>query len=408
MGLYEEALALHEKLQGKIEIISKAAVKDVKSLSLVYSPGVAEPCRQIRDDVSKVFDLTGKGNTIAVVSDGSAVLGLGNIGPEAALPVMEGKCVLFKTFAGVNAIPICLSTQDPDEIVEIVKKLEPNFGGINLEDITAPACFLIEERLKAETEMAIFHDDQHGTAVVAMAGLLNALRMVGKKPSEVKVVINGAGAAGTAIAKILIDFGVEEIVVCDRAGIINKNRPGLNPFKKELATITNKKGLTGGLAEALVGADVFIGVSVANVVSPQMVRSMAKKPVIFALANPEPEILPEVAYEAGACIVATGRSDYPNQVNNVLGFPGIFRGALDVRAREINDEMKRAAAIAIAGLVSDDELTPEYVIPKPFDPRVAPQVAMAVAEAAIKTQVARKIVPPEMVAEHTRKLVERT
>ncbi len=408
MGLYKEALELHERLQGKIDVVSKAVVDNEKILSLVYSPGVAEPCRQIRDDVSKVFDLTGKGNTIAVVSDGSAVLGLGNIGPEAALPVMEGKCVLFKAFGGVNAIPICLSTQNPDEIVEIVKKLEPNFGGINLEDIAAPACFLIEERLKAETEMAIFHDDQHGTAVVAIAGLLNALRFVGKEPEEINVVVNGAGAAGTAIIKMLIDFGVEEILVCDSKGIISRERPGLNPAKRELAQLTNGQGLTGGLAEALVGADVFIGVSVGNVVSPQMVQSMAEQPIIFALANPEPEILPEVAYQAGACIVATGRSDYPNQVNNVLGFPGIFRGALDVQASDINDEMKRAAAVAIAGLISDQELTPEYIIPKPFDPRVAPQVAMAVAEAAIKSQVARKIIPPEKVAERARELVKKT
>lgn len=404
MNIYDEALALHQKLKGKLEVNSKISVMTEHSLSLAYSPGVAEPCRRIKKDKELVYELTGKWNMIAVVSDGSAVLGLGNIGAEAGLPVMEGKCVLFKAFGGVNAIPLCLATQDPDEIVAIVKKLEPNFAGINLEDIGAPNCFVIEKRLKAETGMAIFHDDQHGTAVVTVAGLLNALRVVHKKPDQIKVVINGAGAAGAAIIKMLLTIGVREIIACDRNGIISRDNPGLNGYKQELANLTNQQLLKGSLDKALAGADVLIGVSVGNCVSTEMVKAMANDPVIFALANPEPEIHPADAYRAGAKIVATGRSDYPNQVNNVLGFPGIFRGALDVRASDINDAMKKAAAFAIAGLISSNELKPDYIIPKPFDARVAPEVAKAVAKAALETGVARKKIDPEWVARHTREL----
>lgn len=404
MNIYEEALVLHEKLKGKLEVNSKISVMNVHNLSLAYSPGVAEPCRRIKENKDLVYELTGKWNMVAVVSDGSAVLGLGNIGAEAGLPVMEGKCILFKAFGGVNAVPLCLATQDPDEIVEIVKRLEPNFAGINLEDISAPNCFKIEQRLKAETGMAIFHDDQHGTAVVAVAGLLNALRVVRKKPEQIKVVINGAGAAGTAIAKMLLEIGVEEIIVCDRKGIISRDTPGLNIYKQELANATNRQLLKGSLAEALAGADVFIGVSVGNCVTAEMVKSMAKDPVVFALANPEPEIFPNEAYDAGAKIVATGRSDYPNQINNLLGFPGIFRGALDVCASDINGAMKKAAAQAIAELIPPAEVKPDYIIPKPFDSRVAPAVAKAVAKAAMETGVARKKVDLDWVVEHTHQL----
>lgn len=388
MNIYEEALELHRKLRGKLEVVSKVAVDSEHALSLAYSPGVAEPCRRIAADRELAFELTGKWNSVAVVSDGSAVLGLGNIGPDAALPVMEGKCVLFKAFGSVNAVPLCLATQEPERLAEVVKLLEPTFAGINLEDIAAPSCFIVEEILKRETGMLIFHDDQHGTAVVTLAGLLNALRVVGKELRKVSVVINGAGAAGSAIAKMLLNAGVGSLIICDRKGALYSGRPDQDRFKEELARQSNPERRRGGLAEALRGADVFIGVSVGNVVTPEMVRSMAPAPVIFALANPEPEIQPELALEAGAAVVATGRSDRPNQVNNVLGFPGIFRGALDVRAKDITEEMKLAAALAIADLVSPAELRPDYVIPKAFDPRVAPQVAKAVARTAIETGIA--------------------
>ncbi len=405
MDVYQEALELHRRLRGKVEVMSKVAVRDERDLALAYSPGVAEPCRQIMRDKEAAFELTGRGNRVAVVSDGSAVLGLGNIGPDAALPVMEGKCVLFKAFAGVDAFPVCLATQDPLELARVVKLMEPSFAGINLEDIAAPACFVVEETLKRETGMVIFHDDQHGTAVVALAGLLNALQVVGKDVDKVKVVLNGAGAAGSSIANILLSAGVREMIVCDRAGIIYADRPGLDRFKGELARRTNPDRLRGSLEDAVKGADVFIGVSVGNVVTPEMVKSMAKGAIMFALANPEPEIQPGLALAAGAKVVATGRSDYPNQVNNVLGFPGIFRGALDVKAEDVNEPMKLAAALGIARLVSPAELGPDYIIPKPFDRRVAPEVARQVARAAIDSGVARQEVDPEEVAAHTRELV---
>lgn len=409
-SVYERAVELHKRVRGKIDVISKVPVENEEHLSLAYSPGVAEPSREIHRNPEAAYELTGRGNTIAVVSDGSAVLGLGNVGPYAALPVMEGKCVLFKMFGGVNAFPICLATQDVDEIVRTVRLLEPTFAGINLEDIGAPRCFEIEERLKAETGMIIFHDDQHGTAVVTMAGLINALKLVGKRIEDVTVVINGAGAAGVSIAKLLKAAGAGDIVVCDRRGIVTKERKGAGEFEKDagkrwIADNTNLRGILGTLADAVRGADVFIGVSAAGVMSQDMVRSMAKDPIVFALANPEPEIMPEEALAAGAKVVATGRSDYPNQVNNVLAFPGIFRGALDVRARDITDDMKFAAARAIAALVSDEELRPDYIIPKPFDPRVAPSVAAGVARSAIESGIARLSVRPEDVAKRTEMLV---
>jgi malate dehydrogenase (oxaloacetate-decarboxylating) len=369
----KEALKLHLDKNGKISVVSKVPVKDEWDLSLAYSPGVAEPCREIVKDEDNIYKYTSKGNVIAVVSDGSAVLGLGNIGAKASLPVMEGKAVLFKSFADVDAFPICLDCQDVDSIVETVKLLEPTFGGVNLEDIAAPKCFEVEERLKRETSIPIFHDDQHGTAIIATAGLINSLKIVGKKLEEIKIVINGTGAAGVSMAKLLLSMGVNDLVLCDSRGIIYKNRQeGMNKYKEELAEITNKEVLKGNLANAIKGADVFMGVSVANVVSSDMVKSMKNDSIIFAMANPDPEILPEDAKKAGARIIGTGRSDYPNQVNNVLAFPGIFRGALDVRASDINEEMKIAA-----------------VIPKPFDPRVGKEVAAAVAKAAQKSGVAR-------------------
>ncbi|MFS0654596.1 NAD(P)-dependent malic enzyme [Bacillus sp. 179-C3.3 HS] len=405
MSLREEALHMHKENQGKLESKSKVEVKNAKDLSLAYSPGVAEPCKDIYDDTSKVYDYTMKGNMVAVVTDGSAVLGLGNIGAEASLPVMEGKAVLFKSFAGVDAFPIALATNDVDKIVETVKLLEPTFGGVNLEDIAAPNCFIIEERLKKETNIPIFHDDQHGTAIVTVAGLVNALKLSGKSMSSIKVVANGAGAAGIAIIKLLYHFGVRDIIMCDTKGAIYEGRPnGMNAVKNEVATFTNQDRKEGSLEEVIEGADVFIGVSAAGALTKEMVGKMAKDPVIFAMANPNPEIMPEDAHAAGASVVGTGRSDFPNQVNNVLAFPGIFRGALDVRATHINEEMKIAAVEAIASLVSDEELTAEYVIPAPFDARVAPTVAKAVAKAAMETGVARIKVDPEAVAEKTRKL----
>ncbi|NMB19710.1 MAG: NADP-dependent malic enzyme [Firmicutes bacterium] len=388
MNIYERALAKHEQWRGKLEITSKAKVSNAEELSLAYSPGVAEPCNQIAKDPNTVWDYTWKGNTIAVVSDGSAVLGLGNIGPAAALPVMEGKAVLFKEFGNVNAIPLCLATQDVDEIVRIVKALEPTIAGVNLEDIASPRCFEIEERLVKETDMFIFHDDQHGTAVVTLAGLINALRVVGKDKTA-RIIVSGIGAAGGAIVRLLLQDGYTNVVGCGRQGPLIPGDPTNNAIKEEVAQLTNPEGKKMSLQEAMEGADVFIGVSAANTVTPEMVSGMADQPIIMALANPEPEIAVDLAHEAGAAIVATGRSDYPNQINNVLGFPGIFRGALDVRAKDINDAMKIAAAYAIADLVENP--TTDCIIPSPFDERVAPAVAKAVAESARKTGVARKV-----------------
>lgn len=405
MSLREEALHMHRINKGKLESKSKVPVRNAKDLSLAYSPGVAEPCKAIYDDKSRVYEYTMKGNMVAVVSDGTAVLGLGNIGPEAALPVMEGKAVLFKSFAGVDAFPICLSTTDVERIVETVKLLEPTFGGINLEDIAAPNCFEIEERLKKETNIPIFHDDQHGTAIVTAAGLINALKLVGKNMSNIKVVANGAGAAGIAIIKLLYRYGVRDIIMCDSKGAIFEGRTyGMNSVKEEVAKFTNKDRMEGSLGDVIRDADVFIGVSVEGALTKEMVQSMAKDPIIFAMANPVPEIMPEEAKEAGAKVIGTGRSDFPNQVNNVLAFPGIFRGALDVRATHINEQMKMAAAEAIASLIQEEELRPDYVIPAPFDPRVAPAVAAAVAKAAMETGVARYKVDPKEIEEKTRKL----
>ena len=403
--LREEALHMHRVHQGKLETVSKVKVENAKDLSLAYSPGVAEPCKVIYDDKSKVYEYTMKGNMVAVVTDGTAVLGLGNIGPEASLPVMEGKAVLFKSFAGVDAFPIALNTNDVDKIVETVKLMEPTFGGVNLEDIAAPNCFIIEERLKKETNIPVFHDDQHGTAIVTVAGLVNALKLVGKKMSDIKVVANGAGAAGIAIIKLLYRYGVRDIIMCDTKGAIFEGRPvGMNPVKNEVAKYTNKNRVEGSLAEVIQGADVFIGVSAEGALTEEMVRSMNNDAIIFAMANPNPEIMPHMAKAAGAAVVGTGRSDFPNQVNNVLAFPGIFRGALDVHATQINEEMKVAAVQAIAELVSEEGLTAEYIIPAPFDARVAPQVAAYVAKAAMETGVARRQVDPQEIAERTRNL----
>ena len=390
MSIREDALKLHRDNKGKLEVISKVSVKDKESLSLAYTPGVAEPCKEIHKDIETVYEYTSKGNMVAVVSDGTAVLGLGDIGAHAALPVMEGKAVLFKEFAGVNAFPICVNTTDPDEIVNLVLQIEPVFGGINLEDISAPRCFEVERRLKEKMSIPVFHDDQHGTAIIVLAALKNALRLTKKKLKDIVVVVNGSGAAGIAIAKMIINVGVKDILLCDRTGIIYKGREkGMNWAKDEMAEVTNKNRKTGSLADAMVGADVFIGVSSANIVSEEMVASMNSDAIIFAMANPVPEIDPELAKKAGARVVGTGRSDYPNQVNNVLAFPGIFKGALDVRASYINEEMKLAAADALAGLISDDELTEDYIIPKAFDKRVAPAIAKAVAKAARDTGVAK-------------------
>ena len=388
MTLREEALELHHRFGGKIEVRSKISVNNNYDLSLAYTPGVAEPCREIASNRDLVYRYTSKKNMVAVVSDGTAVLGLGDIGPEAALPVMEGKAVLFKEFAGVDAFPICVGTKDLDEIVRFVKLLEPSFGGINLEDISAPRCFQIEQRLQEILNIPVFHDDQHGTAVVVLAGLLNALRLAGKSMSGTSVVINGSGSAGVAIARLLLDAGVGSLVMCDLKGIIHDEADWLNPVQLEMAGLTNKMKIKGTLKEALVGADVFIGVSGPGALSGDYIKTMADKPVVFAMANPEPEIMPDEAKEAGAFIVATGRSDYPNQINNVLAFPGIFRGALDVRARRITEGMKMAAAEAIAGLITENELAAGYIIPPPFDRRVAERVAARVAEAAVRDGVA--------------------
>ena len=403
--VYQQSLKMHLEYQGKLQVNAKVKLTNAQDLSLAYSPGVAEPCKVIHEDKEKVYDYTMKGNTVAVVSDGTAVLGLGNIGPEAAMPVMEGKSVLFKNFAGVDAFPICLNTTDVDKIVETVKLLEPTFGGVNLEDIAAPNCFIIEERLKKEANIPIFHDDQHGTAIVTLAGLINALKLVNKKMEDIRVVANGAGAAGIAIIKLLMSMGVKDVIMCDTKGILYEGRPvGMNPIKEEIAKITNRDKIQGDLADALKDSDVFIGVSVAGAVTEEMVQSMNKDSIIFAMANPIPEIFPEEAKKAGARVVGTGRSDLPNQVNNVLAFPGIFRGALDVRASEINEEMKIAAAYAIADLIKEEEIHEDYVIPDPFDARVAPKVAAEVAKAAMESGVARITVDPKEIEEKTKRL----
>uniref|UniRef100_UPI00390464E5 NAD(P)-dependent malic enzyme n=1 Tax=Gudongella sp. SC589 TaxID=3385990 RepID=UPI00390464E5 len=390
MSLRDDALKLHKDNKGKLNVESKVKVNDKESLSLAYTPGVAEPCKEIFKDKNTVYDYTSKGNMVAVVSDGSAVLGLGDIGASASLPVMEGKAVLFKEFGGVDAFPICVETKDPDEIVNIVTMIEPVFGGINLEDISAPRCFEIENKLKEKLSIPVFHDDQHGTAIIVLAGLMNALRLTGKKMEELKIVINGAGAAGVAIAKIILNLGVGDMLMVDRSGIIYQGREeGMNWAKEEMAEITNRELKSGSLADAMKEADVFIGVSQANILTEEMVKSMNKDPIIFAMANPVPEIDPELAKKAGARVVGTGRSDYPNQINNVLAFPGVFRGTFDVRASEINEEMKVAAANALAGLISDEDLKEDYIIPMPFDKRVRPAIAEAVAKAARDTGVAR-------------------
>ena len=389
MNYAEESLRLHEIWKGKIEIVSKAPVQTREELALAYTPGVAQPCLEIEKAPEKSYELTSRHNLCAVITDGSAVLGLGNIGPEAGMPVMEGKCVLFKAFGGVDAFPLCIKTQDVDTFVETVYQISGSFGGVNLEDIAAPRCFEIEQKLKQRCDIPIFHDDQHGTAVITLAGLVNGLRVVKKDRTQVNVVISGAGAAAVSIAKLLLAAGFVRITMCDRKGAIYQGRDGLNWIKEEMSLITNLDKRAGSLAEMLVGADVFIGVSSPGLVSVEMVRSMAKDPIIFACANPTPEIFPDAAREGGARIIATGRSDFPNQINNVLAFPGIFRGAFDVRASDINDEMKLAAAEALAKLITDEELNEEHIIPEAFDPRVGPAVAKAVAEAAKRSGVAR-------------------
>ena len=390
MNIYEESLKLHEENRGKIEVVSKTEIKDMHDLAVVYTPGVAEPCRKIHEKTSEVYRYTSKGNMVAVVSDGTAVLGLGDIGPEAALPVMEGKAVLFKHFAGVDAFPICLATKDPDKIVEAVTLIAPSFGGINLEDISAPRCFEIEERLKKILDIPVFHDDQHGTAIVVLSGLINALKVVGKDIDKIKVVVNGAGASAIAVLKFIMSAGVKNAMLCDSKGIIYEGRKeNMNSVKEEMAKVTNREMIKGTLADAIVGADVFLGLSIAGALKPEMVKTMASDSIIFAMANPTPEIMPDVAKKAGARIVCTGRSDFPNQVNNCLGFPAIFKGALKVRASQINEEMKLAAAYALASLISEDELSDDNVIANAFDPRVVERESEAVAQAAIESGVAR-------------------
>ena len=389
MDYAKESLKLHEELKGKIEVVSRAKVDSKEALALAYTPGVAQPCLEIQKDISKSFDLTRRWNTVAVVTDGTAVLGLGDIGPEAGMPVMEGKCVLFKEFGGVDAVPLCVRSKNVDDIVKTVSLLAGGFGGVNLEDISAPRCFEIEEKLKAACDIPVFHDDQHGTAVITMAGMINALKVVGKKLEDVRIVTSGAGAAGIAIIKLMMSMGLKNVIMTDRTGAIYEGRENLNPVKEEMAKITNLNKEKGTLAEVIRGADVFIGVSAPGTLTPEMVKTMAKDPIIFACANPVPEIFPDEAKAAGAAVVSTGRSDFPNQVNNVLCFPGIFRGALDVRAGQITENMKIAAAYAIAGLVSDQELNADYILPYAFDPRVKDAVAKATAEAARKDGVAR-------------------
>ncbi|MBQ6887927.1 MAG: NADP-dependent malic enzyme [Lachnospiraceae bacterium] len=374
----EKALELHKQWNGKLETVSKSPVKSREDLSLAYTPGVAEPCKVIAEDKEAAYTYTWKSNTVAVVSDGSAVLGLGNIGPHAAMPVMEGKAVLFKEFGGVNAVPICLDTQDTEEIIKAVTYLAPGFGGINLEDISAPRCFEIEERLKATLDIPVFHDDQHGTAIVVLAGIINGLKVVGKKKEDCKVVVNGAGSAGVAITKLLLTYGFPNVIMCDKVGIVSKETEGLNWMQQKMTEVTNPNNETGSLADALKGADIFVGVSAPNIVTPEMVSSMNKDSILFAMANPVPEIMPDIAKQAGARVVGTGRSDFPNQVNNVVAFPGIFKGALEGRATQITEEMKLAAALAIASLVPDDELHEDNIMPEAFNPKVAEVVAQAV------------------------------
>ena len=389
-AIYEEALELHRKYRGKLTVGSRIEVNTMKDLALVYTPGVAEPCREIERNRDALYEVTTKHNMVAVITDGSAVLGLGNIGADASLPVMEGKCVLFKRFADIEAFPICIDSQDVDTVVETSRLIATSFGGINLEDIAAPRCFEIERKLQEVLDIPVFHDDQHGTAVIAVAGLWNALKIVGKKIENCTIVLSGAGAAGIAITKHLLSVGAKNVILCDRNGAIYQGRQErMNWIKEEIAELTNPSKLKGSLGEALKGADVFMGISAPGLVTPEMVRSMGKDPVLFAMANPTPEIYPDEAKEAGAAIISTGRSDYPNQINNCLGFPGIFRGALDVRARVVNEEMKLAATKALAGLVSEADLSPECIIPEALDPRVVPAVAAAVAEAARKSGVAR-------------------
>ena len=390
MDYAKESLKMHYELKGKIEVVSRASVDSKEALSLAYTPGVAQPCLEIQKDINKSYELTRRWNTVAVVTDGTAVLGLGDIGPEAGMPVMEGKCVLFKAFGDVDAFPLCIKSNDVDEIVNTIYMISGSFGGVNLEDISAPRCFEIEEKLKEKCDIPIFHDDQHGTAIITLAGLTNALKVVGKKKEDVRIVMNGAGAAAISIARLLLTAGFKNITLCDRKGAIYEGRPeGMNPIKDEMAKVTNLAKKSGSLADMLVGADVFIGVSAPGAVTTEMVKTMNKDAVVFACANPTPEIFPDDAKAGGAKVVSTGRSDFPNQINNVLAFPGIFRGAFDVRAKEINDEMKLAASETLANLITDEELSPEYIIPKAFDKRVGPAVAKAVAEAAKRTGVAR-------------------
>ena len=405
----KEALALHQENHGKLEVASKVDLASNKDLTLAYTPGVAAPCLEIKDDYNKIYDYTSKSNMVAVVTNGSAVLGLGNIGAGAGLPVMEGKAILFKGFAGVDAVPICLNSQNVDEIVRTVEMLEPSFGGINLEDIKAPECFDIENRLREKMNIPVFHDDQHGTAIVCVSAMMNAFKLIGKKFEDAKIVVNGAGSAGMAITRLLQAVGTKHILLCDTKGAIYEGRPvGMNPYKDEIAKITNLTKEKGGLADVLKGADVFVGVSVANCVTEEMVKSMNKDAVIMAMANPTPEIMPDKAKAAGARIVCTGRSDFPNQVNNLLAFPGIFRGALDVRAKDITIEMKIAAAKAIASLIDEKDISEDNVIASPFDERVAPTVARAVAQAAIESGVATaQEVTPDMVAAHTVELLKK-
>ena len=390
MDYAKESLRLHGEWKGKIEVVTRVPVENKDDLSLAYTPGVAQPCLEIQKDVNKSYELTRRWNMCLVVTDGSAVLGLGNIGPEAGMPVMEGKCVLFKAFGDVDAFPLCIKSNDVDEIVNTIYLISGSFGGVNLEDISAPRCFEIEKKLKEKCDIPIFHDDQHGTAIITLAGLTNALKVVGKKKEDVRIIMNGAGAAAISIARLLLTAGFKDITLCDRKGAIYEGRPeGMNPVKDEMAKVTNLAKKSGSLADMLVGADVFIGVSAPGAVTTEMVKTMNKDAVVFACANPTPEIFPDDAKAGGAKVVSTGRSDFPNQINNVLAFPGIFRGAFDVRAKEINDEMKLAAPEALANLITDEELSPEYIIPKAFDKRVGPAVAKAVAEAAKRTGVAR-------------------